>query len=181
MSNFTRLAAPPGFIRGTLRKLALCCLTLSSLGISEAAAQLSLEARGNVIFVDYETQGAATSELSLISAVGGEFRWHIVALGVAAEAYSPPTVDLIVGGRLSLSVYPLTLGPLELLATANVGIVSGEDIGGGLTAGYGGGITLGFRTVRLVALVRRVHFSFYDDVALRGGMFEITAGPRVVF
>ncbi|UCG86508.1 MAG: hypothetical protein JSW71_21850 [Gemmatimonadota bacterium] len=166
-----------------MRTATLCCAVVLCCNFSQAHGQISVVAHGNVVFVDYKdaySDETKTTELSLSPvALGVEGRLRVFALTVAAEAYSPPTIDLIMGVRASLTVYPVRLGPIEPFVTANIGSVSGEDIGGTTTTGFGAGVACRLSNrLQLMTQFRRIHFDLSDDVKLENGLSEITIGLK---
>jgi hypothetical protein len=151
---------------------------------SEAYAQLSIVAHGNVVFVDYTDaypDEMKTTEISLGPvALGLEGRLGMFALTVAAEAYSPPTIDLIMGARVSLNAYPVRLGSVEPFVTASIGTVSGEDVSGTTTTGFGAGVACRLSgRLQLVTQIRRIHFDLDEDVKLKDDLNEITFGLKL--
>jgi hypothetical protein len=102
------------------------------------------------------------------------------ALTVAAEAYSPPTIDLIMGARVSLNAYPVRLGSVEPFVTASIGTVSGEDVSGTTTTGFGAGVACRLSgRLQLVTQIRRIHFDLDEDVKLKDDLNEITFGLKL--
>ena len=164
----------------------LFCAVSFISNISESRAQLSLMAHSNLIFVDYKegyANDSETTKLNLLPvAIGVEARVKTFAFGVSGEAFSLPNVDLILGIRVSLTIYPFKAGPIEPFVTANIGLATGEDISYDETNGYGGGLACQVsRKVQLFAQVRRLHFSFYEDIQLKNDVTEIAVGPKFSF
>jgi len=106
----------------------------------------------------------------------------IFALNLSGEAFSLPTIDLILGVRASLVIYPFKVGPVEPFVTANTGSASGEDVNGSETSGFGAGVACRLsKKVHLVFQVRRLRFSFHEDIQLKNDVTEIAFGPKFSF
>lgn len=106
--------------------------------------------------------------------LGLEARLKMFALNLGAEAFSLPTIDLIMGVRASFVIYPFKIGPVEPFVAANTGSVSGEDTKGSETNGFGAGVACRVsKKVQFFAQVRRLHFSFPLTAITR---FEVNRG-----
>lgn len=114
--------------------------------------------------------------------IGLEARVKKFAISVSGEAFSLPTVDLILGGRALLTIYPFKVGPIEPFVTANIGLVNGEHISDEKTNGFGGGLACQVsRKVQLLAQVRRIRLTSYEDIQLKNDFHEIAVGPKFSF
>jgi hypothetical protein len=180
-------------MKSKVRCLILFCATSFIANIAESDAQVSLTAHSNLVFVEYKDfkegqfkryspEPGSTRTNLLPVAIGLEARVKIFALNISAEAFSLPTVDLIMGVRASFVIYPLQVGPVEPFVAANTGSVSGEDTKGSETSGLGAGVACRVsKKMQLVAQMTRLHFSFYNDIQLKNDVYEIAVGPKFSF
>ena len=106
-----------------------------------------------------------------------------VGIGIGLYAFAPPSVDLVAGMEASVHLYPLRLlakRSVQPFAVLSLGSAGGEDIEGGGLLGYGAGMEwrLGSR-LAAQALVRRLRFSYYEDVALKSTLTHIGIGLKL--
>ena len=110
-------------------------------------------------------------------------RRSLAGFGIGLYAFAPPSVDLVAGLEASVYLYPLH--PLartraEPFVVLSLGSSGGEDIESDGMTGYGGGIEwrLGGKVATRVQ-IRRLRFSYYENVALRPTLTQIGVGLRM--
>jgi hypothetical protein len=173
-------------MKSKIQGLIIFCVAGFLASFSEAKAQVSLMAHSNLIFVNYKTGYSKHSESTKLNllpvSIGLEARVKMLALSVSGEAFSLPTADLILGGRVALTLYPFKVGPIEPFVTANMGLATGEDTSDEQTSGYGGGLAFQVsRKVQLLVQVRRTRLTFHEDIQLKNDFSEIAFGPKFSF
>lgn len=171
----------------------LCCAVSFIVNIAASNAQVSLMTHSNLVFVAYKDFNAgnfkryspapgSTRINPIPVSIGLEARRKIFALNLSAGAFSLPTIDLILGVRASFIIYPFKVGPVEPFVTANTGSANGEDVGGSETSGFGAGVGCRVsKKMHFFAQVRRLHFSFSNDIQLKDNVTEIAFGPKFSF